>query len=166
MTTETITPKASKTRRRLTWLLLALPILAGAASLSVARAHGPGGGPGGGRGEMGEFMQWRMQRLLDSAGATDAQKAQIKSIWEGLRPQQKALREQHQQLRQQIETALTAPKIDTAAIEKLRQQSVQLMDKQSALFTQAMVSAAQVLSVDQRKALVEQLHRRGHRGHD
>lgn len=160
MTTQISTPRASKSRRRLIWLLLALPLLAGAATLSVASAHGPGGGPG----EPGEFMQRRMQRVLDSVGATDAQKSQIKAIWEGLRPQQKTLREEHKQLRQQIEAALTAPKIDTAAIEKLRQKTVQLMDKQSALFTQAMVSAAQVLSVDQRKAVVEHMHQHGHHG--
>jgi protein CpxP len=156
MTTETITSRAPRSKRRSAWLLLALPLL-GAASFSIAKAHGPGG-----RGEMGEFMQWRMQRMLDSISATDAQKTQIKAVWDGLRPQQKALHQGKEQLRQQIETALTAPKIDTAAIEKLRLQSVQLMDKGSALFTQGMVASAQVLSVDQRKQLIEQMHQRHH----
>jgi protein CpxP len=167
MTTQTTpVPQAPNSRRRLGLVFLALPLLIGAASFSIARAHGPGGGGGGG--EMGEFMQWRVQRMLDAIGATDAQKAQIKAAFEAQRPQQKALREERQKLRQQMEQALTAPTIDKAAIEQLRRQSVQLMDKGSTLFTQGVVSAAQVLTVAQRKELVEQMHqhRGGHGHHD
>jgi protein CpxP len=166
MTTQTTAvAEAPKTRRRLGLVLASLSILIGAASFSIARAHGPGGGGGA---EMGEFMQWRMQRMLDAIGATDAQKAQIKATFDALRPQHKALREERAKLRQQMEQALTAPTIDKAAIEKLRRQSVELMDKGSTLFTQSVVSAAQILTPAQRKQLVEQMHQhhRGHGGHD
>jgi protein CpxP len=162
MTTQiTSLAQAPKSRRRLGLVLLALPMLIGAASFSIARAHGPGGG-----GEMGEFMQWRVQHMLDGIGATDAQKAQIKAVFDGLRPQQKAVREERAKLREQMEQALTAPTIDKAAIEQLRRQSVQLMDKGSTLFTQGVVSAAQVLTVTQRKEIVEQMRQHHHeRGH-
>src|SRR5262249_24955325 len=149
-------------RRRYGWYLLALPVLIGAVSLSVARAHGPGGGGPGGP---GEFMQWRVQRMLDSVGASDAQKQQIKAIFDAAKPQEQSIHQQHAALRKQIEAALTAPTIDSAAIEKLRQQSVQLMDKGSAVFTPSMVAAAKVLTPDQRKQIAEKIQeRREHHG--
>ena len=163
MTTETTTqPRARKSGRRYGWTLLALPVLIGAVSLSVARAHGPGGPGGGPEG----FMQHRIERVLESVNASDAQKTQIKSIFEGSKPQLKALHEQEAALRKQIRDALTAPTIDANAIERLRQQQVQLMDKTSALFTQNLVSAAKVLTADQRKQVADHMaqHMGQHRG--
>ena len=66
------------------------------------------------------------------------------------------------QIRQQIGQALAAPTIDTNAIEKLRQQSLQAMDKSSQLLTQGMVQTAQVLTPDQRQKVLSELHRHGH----
>jgi protein CpxP len=141
---------------------LAALALGGALTLSVAQAHG---GPGGG-GE-GGFMAFRMHKILDHVGATDAQKTQIKAIWEGLRPQLKTLHQQHAGLRQQITQAMTAATIDPAAIEKLRQQSVSVMDKVSSVMTQGFVETARVLTPEQRKqaaAEIEKAHeqRRAH----
>jgi Spy/CpxP family protein refolding chaperone len=153
------------------WLAgLGALLAVGAASFSIAQAQAPagagdppavmGGFGGGGEG----WRAARMQRLLDKVGATDSQKGQIKAIWDGLRPQLKTLHQQGFQLRQQIGQAITAPNIDQGAVEKLRQQSVQLMDKTSALVTQGMVSSAQVLTPDQRKQALTiiQEHRRHH----
>jgi Spy/CpxP family protein refolding chaperone len=156
---------AQPRHRRRWWVLLALPLAAGALSVSVARAHGPGGGPGEGR--MGPFMQERMEHLLAAAGATDAQKAQIKTIWEPLRPQLKALHQQHGELRHQIGAAMAATTIDTNRIEQLRRQAVQTMDKISGVMTQGMVASAQVLTPDQRKIVLQKIEEhRGHHGPD
>jgi Spy/CpxP family protein refolding chaperone len=135
--------QARRFSRRALGGLAALAVV-GALSFSVAQAHGFGGGPDGG-------MAFRMHKILDRVGATDAQKAQIKTIWEGLRPQLKTLHQQHAGLRQQITQAMTAPTIDAAAIEKLRQQSVAVMDKVSSLMTQGFVETARILTPDQRK---------------
>jgi Spy/CpxP family protein refolding chaperone len=149
---------------------LALLMTAGAMSFSVARAQAFGGpdGAGGQAGPFGggAFMAHRMHRILDRVGATDSQKSQIKGIWDGLRPQLQALHQQHRQIHQQMEQAMTAPTIDPAQVEKLRQQSVQVIDKTSATVTQGMVATAQVLTPDQRKlALAEiQKHHQQH-GH-
>jgi Spy/CpxP family protein refolding chaperone len=124
----------------------------GALSFSVAQARGFGGGPEG-------FMAFRMHKILDKVGATDAQKAQIKTIWEGLRPQLKTLHQQHAALRQQITQAMTASTIDAAAIEKLRQQSVGVMDKVSAVMTQGFVETARVLTPDQRKQAAAEIEK-------
>jgi protein CpxP len=142
--------------RKWTWLVLALPLMLGGVGYS-AYAHG--GGPGGG---MHEHMQARMDRVLTDAGASDSQKTQVKAIWAGLGPQLKAAHQEHHQLRQQIEQALSAPNIDAAAIEKLRQQSVQSIDKTSTLLTQGMVATARVLTPEQRAKVVTELHKHPH----
>jgi protein CpxP len=141
---------------------LAAVVIAGALSLSVAQAHG---GPGGGGPE--GFMAFRMHKVLDHVGATDAQKAQIKTIWEGLRPQLKTLHQQHAGIRQQLTQAMTAATIDPAAIEKLRQQSVSVMDKVSSVMTQGFVETARVLTPDQRKQAAAEIEkaREHHRAH-
>jgi Spy/CpxP family protein refolding chaperone len=131
---------------------LAALAVVGGLSFSVAQARGFGGGPEG-------VMAFRMHKILDRVGATDAQKAQIKAIWEGLRPQLKTLREQHAGLRQQITQAMTAQTIDPAAIEKLRQQSVFVMDKVSSIMTQGFVQTAQVLTPEQRKQAAAEIEK-------
>jgi protein CpxP len=165
-------PARSRLRRRLLGGLAVL-LAGGALSLSVAQAHGFGGGGGpdgmmfGGGG--GGFMAFKVHRMLDRVGATDGQKAQIKAIWVGLRPQFKATHEQRAKLHQQITQAMTAPTIDPAAVEKLRQQSMQLMDRTSSVITQGLVETARVLTPEQRKQIAAEMqkdaeHRRAHFG--
>jgi len=146
---------------------LAAALAIGVVSIGVAQAHGGGGFGGGG---FGGFGGHRIYKMLDKVGATDGQRAQIKAIWDGLRPQLKVVHEQHAQLRKQITQAMTAPTIDPAAVEKLRQQSVQQMDKVSALMTRGFVESARVLTPDQRKQIAAELekaaeHRRSHWEH-
>ena len=164
--TSILTPIRGPRRRGLGWMLLAVPLLLGT-SFSLARAggpdEGPGGGPGmwmGGGGEHGGpgGPRQRMERVLTAVGASDAQKAQVKTIWEGLRPQLKTLRQEHEQVRKQIAEALAAPTIDAAHIEQLRKQSVQTMDKLSALMTSGFVQSAGVLTPDQRKQALETMN--------
>ena len=166
MTAQTPTPETNVVRaprrglRRWSWLLLAAPLMLGGVAYNATNAYGhPGHGDGAG---MHEGMQARMDRILTDAGASDAQKAQVKSIWANLGPQLKASRQQHMQIRQQIGKALAAPTIDATAIEKLRQQSLQAIDKSSQLLTQGMVQTAQVLTPDQRQKVLSELHRHGH----
>jgi protein CpxP len=156
-------PPAARGWRKWAWLLVAAPLLLGGVTYSVAQAHGFGpGGPGDGAAMQGGRMQARMDRVLTAAGASDAQKAQVKAIWAGLAPQLKSAHQDHAQLRKQIEQAMVAPTIDTAAIEKLRQQSVKLMDRTSALFTQGMVATAQVLTPEQRQKVLTEMHKHAH----
>ena len=70
------------------------------------------------------FVARRLEHLLDRVNATPAQRGQIEAIWDGLRPQLKANCEQHGALHQQIVAAVTAPTINAAEVEKLRQQSM------------------------------------------
>jgi protein CpxP len=149
--------------RRWSWLL-ALPLagaLAFPAATALARPEA-----GAHAGALGHFDGRRMGKLLEAAGASDAQRAQIKTAWANLRPQLQAVREQRGKLQADLRKALSAPTIDTAAVERLRQQGVQLADKASALFTQGMVQTAQVLTPEQRQKVAAQLEQnQGHWRH-
>ena len=164
MTNETKT-KSNRGRR---WgLLLALP-LAGALSIPAATAlAGAGFHHGDGGAEMGEgFAGRRMEKRLEAVGATGAQKAQIKTTWENLRPQLKAVREERMKVQQDLRKALTAPTIDAAQVEKLRKQSIQLADRASTLFTQGLVASAQALTPDQRQKIAADMDKhQGFRHH-
>jgi periplasmic protein CpxP/Spy len=143
--------------RRRWWAVVIGAVAVAGLSLSVARAQGFGGGHG-------PFVKERVEHILSAVGATDAQKTQIHAIWDGLRPQIKPLRKQHADLRRQLGQAIAAPTIDNARVETLRKQSVDTMDRISALMTQGMVASAQVLTPDQRQAALKQMdehHRHG-----
>ena len=152
-----------RTRRKVMLVALSALVLAGAGGwISSARAAGPG--PGGD--EMGEGMPMRrMHRILDSVGATQGQRDQIRAIWMGLRPQLRAARGDHQNLRQQMVAALTAPTINAGEVERLRKLSMTNADKISALITQGMVASAQVLTPDQRKLAQQEIAKGGGRHH-
>jgi protein CpxP len=168
MSLETTSSHIPSRPRRRTWLL-ALPVvaLAGVASVSVAYAQrqAPGGDTPRG-GEMAGFVARRLERILDKVNATPGQRGQIHAIWDGLRPQLRELRTQHGALRKQIVAAVTAPTINAADVEKLRQQSMAISDRQSALFTQGIVASAQVLTPEQRKLAQDEMakHAGGHFG--
>lgn len=155
--TASATPTPPRPSRR-RWLgLLAIPVALGALALAAPRAEafGEGGmGPG--------FRREHMEKMLAAAGATDAQKAQIQTIWQNLRPQLRPLHKQHADLRRQLGQAIAAPTIDQAKVEQLRKQSVQTMDQLSALITQGMVQSAQVLTPAQRQTVLQQMEQHRH----
>src|SRR6185436_4768331 len=153
-------PPTGRGRRKFLLASLAALLLAGAGGwMSTARAAGRGDGE-----EMrGGMPMRRMERILDSVGATQAQRDQIRAIWTGLKPQLQTERVQHKTLRQQMVAALTAPTINAGEVERLRKLSMASADKTSALITQGMVASAQVLTPDQRKQAQAELAKgRGH----
>jgi Spy/CpxP family protein refolding chaperone len=149
-----VLPRPSRRR----WLgLLAIPVALGALAFGATRAEAFGDGmmgPG--------FRKEHMDKMLTSAGATDAQKTQIQTIWQNLRPQLRPLHKQHADLRHQLGEAIAAPSIDQAKVEQLRKQSVQTMDQISALVTQGMVQSAQVLTPAQRQTVLQQMEQHRH----
>jgi Spy/CpxP family protein refolding chaperone len=165
-------PRSNRPRRsrKGLWLGLALLLGAGTVAAAVPMAEAQsfdGGGPMGGpmAGPMGGRWAFRMQQILDKVGATPSQKSQIAAIWQGLRPQLKTLHQQHFALRKQIADAMTAPTVDPAQVEKLRQQSMQLIDKTSSVVTQGLVQTAQVLTPDQRKQVLVEMQKHHHGPH-
>lgn len=127
---------------------LAVLTLGGGVATTAAYAHPAGQHEAGG--EMG-FGARRLQHLLDKVNATPAQRSQIEGIWNNLRPQLAGNHQQHKALHQQMAAAFTAPTVDPARIEQLRQQSMALENQRSQVFTQGLVQTAQVLSQAQRQ---------------
>jgi periplasmic protein CpxP/Spy len=150
-----------RVRGKILFVSLSALLLAGTGfMISSARAAGPAGG-----GEAAEGMPMhRMHKILDKVGATQGQRDQIRAIWSGLRPQLKAERANHQNIRQQMIAALTAPTINAGDVEKLRKQAMTSADKISSLITQGMVGSAQVLTPDQRKLAQAELAKDSGRG--
>jgi len=146
-------------------LLLALA----SAAFSVAQAQPapppppPGGGhhrmaPGPGGPELaGPVLS---ERLLDAVGASTEQKARVRQIMAAARDD---LRQQHEAtrpLQQQLARVLTAPQLDPAAAEALRQQLQAGHDAASKRRLQALLDASAVLTPEQRQKVGERLAQR------
>lgn len=126
-----------------------------------------------GEGMHGGMMGGRMlERMLDDINATDAQRAQITKIQTAAREDVAKLHDQQGQLRQQTLQLLTAPTVDAAAVEKVRQQMLQQHDAASRRMVTAMVDSSKVLTPEQRATLAtkfkerqERMEERRSRGH-
>ncbi len=124
---------------------------------------------GGVRGGMGDGMMFggspeHMGRtvdfMLDGLGATDAQRSQIKQIAVQAAADMKAQAGAGKALRQRGMEIFTAPTVDAAAAEQLRQQMLARHDQASKRVMQAMLSIANVLTPAQRATLGQRLHDR------
>ena len=126
--------------------------------------HGLGmmGAAGGSMGEMGgmPFGGRHLQRLLDDAKVSDAQRTQIQQIAGKAQSDLKVLHDEGRGLHEQGLKLWAAPKIDAAAAEKLRQQMQAHHDKVSKRLMQAMLDVGNVLTPDQRAIVAKQMERR------
>jgi Spy/CpxP family protein refolding chaperone len=143
--------------RPLTMLVLAASL--GVAALSVQAQPAPGDMPPpphamhrGGH----DFGGFPMQgRLLKEAGVTDAQRAQLKQIFEAAQNDLKGQRETGRQLHERMEALFTAPTVDANAVEQLRQQIAAQHEVASKRLTLAMIDASRVLTPEQRTKIAE-----------
>ena len=165
-------PVPAQSRARLLNLTAAtlLVALAGATA-SVAQAQPmPGAGPGRGPGPMRAGMhggQMGMHggpmvsdRLLDAVGATADQKTRVHDIFKAAQDDMRKQREAGGDLRQQMMQLMTAPQVDAAAAEALRQQQLARHDVASKRMLQAMLDARAVLTPEQRQKLAERMKSR------
>jgi protein CpxP len=95
--------------------------------------------------------------MLDGLHATDAQRAQIKQIAVQAAADLKAQAQAGKALRQRGAQIFTAPTVDAAAAEQLRQQMMQQHDQMSRRTTQAMLDVARVLTPDQRATIGQRM---------
>jgi Spy/CpxP family protein refolding chaperone len=151
-------------------MLLAIPALV-LGGLGLAHAHGLEGGPacgmmGGGRGgDHQAFFAKRMEKMLDGVKATDAQRAAIKPIADDLQAKMQTIHQQGAAIHDKLREAFAAPTVDAGVVENLRQQGFKLHEDGSRLLTDALVKIGNVLTVDQRKQVLEHLKERGPRHH-
>jgi len=107
-----------------------------------------------------EHMARMVDHMLDGLDATDAQRAQIKQIASAAATDLRTQAEAGRGLRQRALQAFTAPNVDPAAVEQVRQQMLQQHDQMSRRMTQAMLDVARVLTPEQRARLGERIRDR------
>lgn len=124
--------------------------LAGASAM--AQGH-PGRGPG----PEGMPAFGHIAHMLEGVGATDAQRSQIKAIFDQAKKDLATTHTAERDLHKQQMTLLTAPTIDPIAIENLRVQMSANHEIVSKRLSQAMIDAANVLTPDQRAKLAARM---------
>lgn len=144
-------------RRALRGTLLGVALAIGSAvSLTALAAphehHGPHGG--------GMVHGRMIERMLDTAGASDAQRAQIRQIAQSAAADLKGQREAGKALRERQMQLFTAPTVDANAVEQLRQQQLAQHDQASKRMTQAMLDISRVLTPEQRVKIAERMQAR------
>ncbi len=115
--------------------------------------HGGAGGPEGMFRGSPERIGRMVDRMLDGLNASDAQRTQIKQIATAAAADLRAQAEAGRGLRERALEVFTAPTVDAAAAEQLRQQTLQQHDRMSQRVTQAMLDASRVLTPEQRAQL-------------
>ncbi|HEX6706699.1 MAG TPA: Spy/CpxP family protein refolding chaperone [Albitalea sp.] len=155
---------ASHARRSLRWLVAGVVLaIASTIALSAWAQNRPGGHHGGmdGSGMMMFGGHGRgLDRMLDGINATDAQRAQVKQIAQQAAADLKAQHETTRALREKAAQIFTAPTVDAAAAESVRQQLLTQHDAASRRMLQAMLDISRVLTPEQRAQLGEQMKQR------
>ena len=144
---------------------LAIAVASAAAVVPMVAQAMPGG-PGMSGGPGGHGLGHRLERMLDQIDVTEAQRAQIKQITQLAKADLRAQHEAGRALREQALALMTAPTLDAAAAESLRQQMLARHDQSSRRMMQAMLDVGNVLTPAQRVKLAEQMKRFGERMHE
>lgn len=110
----------------------------------------------GGRG----FAERRLDYMLEAVKATPEQSEKIKAIVGKARDDMRSTREGFIDARDQLADLLGAPTIDRAAAEKIRAERIQAIDNASKTVTSALLDAAEVLTPEQRKELLDHFKER------
>ena len=160
--------RGSRFGRGLFFLLLALAagFVGGYASKSFA--HGPGRlmsetmDPA----QMDKHVERMVKHFAVEVDATAEQKDKLTTIAQGTARDLAPLRDKVRRARQQGLDLMSSETVDRAAIENLRAEQMALMDATTRRLTQALADAADVLTVEQRRKLIEQVPRFGHRFHN
>ena len=150
------------------WMTMGVLVVAAASAAVSAHAQGHGLGMGGHGSASGmmmfngppEHVARMAEHMLDGLGATDAQRAQIKQITQAAAADLKAQRDLNRGLHDKGMQIFTAPTIDAAAAESLRQQMSAQRDQASKRVLQAMLDVAQVLTPEQRAKIGERMKQR------
>ncbi|MFG6461511.1 Spy/CpxP family protein refolding chaperone [Roseateles sp. DXS20W] len=133
--------------------------LSGVAAQAQPEGHGHRGGPAA-MAPGGGLFGGHIGHMLDVVNATDAQRSQIDAIFKAARQDLSGQREAGAKLHEQLAALYTAPNIDAAAIEAVRQQMGAQHEAASKRMSQASIDAARVLTPEQRAKIAEVAKRR------
>ena len=159
-------------QRGVRWVVLATFVaVSSATALSAWAQPMPGGMMGGHEGPQGmmgspEHMGRMLDHMLDGLNATDAQRSQIKQIAAAAATDMKAQHDAGRALREKAMQIFSAPNVDAAAAESVRQQMLAQHDQSSRRMLQAMLDASKVLTPEQRAKLGERMKQREAQMHE
>ncbi len=156
--------KHCRGRGRAAFFVVLALLIAGAAGGFVSKAfsfgpsHWHGAGMMGGTvdpAELDSHVTRMVKHLAVEVDATKEQQEKLTQIATAAAKDMLPLREQMWAGREQARALLSQPTIDRAAIEKLRAEKMATMDAISKRASQAIADAAEVLSPEQRKELLD-----------
>lgn len=147
------------------WRAVALgSVLAVGSAIALTGWAAPHGGPGGHGGAMAmespRHLERMVERLLDGAQASDAQRTQVRQIAAAAAADLKGQREARRALRDEQLRLFGQPTVDAAAVEQLRRKQLAQHDQASQRLTQAMLEISRVLTPEQRARLAERMKAR------
>jgi Spy/CpxP family protein refolding chaperone len=170
-----VTSTASGRTLGIKWLVAGV-VLAMSATVAVSawaqpgghHRHRHGGGMAGPSLFMGspERIGHGVDRLLKGLNASDAQRTQIKQIAQQAAADLKTQRTAGRGLHEKSLQIFTAPTVDAAAAESVRQQMLAQHDTVSHRVLQAMLDISNVLTPEQRATLGEQIKQRQQHRHE
>jgi Spy/CpxP family protein refolding chaperone len=154
-------PKSRWRRVALVTLLGGLLIGAGAKIFAHARPAFLGGGHCGFGAADPETAAGRadamVRVLLSTVDASDEQRAKIADVVKAAMNDLRPLRDKHAEAHKAGAELLSQPSIDRTALESLRAEQMQLAETASRRIAQAMADAVEVLTPEQRAALIERM---------
>jgi len=154
-TSEPAAPRKQGMSRKLIFGAVAAVVIVGAGAAAFA---GGDMGPGHWRGKfMHGFIEYRVEQALSEAGATAEQKDKIKTLFQTTMKEVRPERGDRRAMREEVMKLLEAPTIDRNAIEALRVKHVAAIDAKSKTIAKAVGDAAEILTPEQRKKLIEEM---------
>jgi Spy/CpxP family protein refolding chaperone len=162
------TARSNGNKPKTRWRLLVFPILFGGLFIGAGVkifAHATpvflGGGHCGFASADPETAEKRadsmVRFMLSRVDASEAQQAKIADVVKAAMSDLRPLRDQHAEAHKAGAELLSQPGIDRAALELLRAEQMQLAETASRRIAQALADVAEVLTPEQRAALVERM---------
>lgn len=110
-----------------------------------------------------DFVEWRVLRALTDAGTANEKSEEVAAIVRGAADDVLPIMLEMRDTREEAIRILTAPTIDREAAETLRRTRMEGIDQASQLALAGLLDAAEKLTVEERKTLIDNLAEARHR---
>lgn len=110
------------------------------------------------------YIEYRLDRMLTEVGVPEEQKSKFKALVTSTIDEVRPKREARMAMRDEIIKLIEAPTIDRNAIETLRAKQMAQFEERSKTIAKAVADAAELLTPEQRKKLVEEMKEFGPHG--